>query len=255
MSLELSRRLFTPAQGKPLGALQHWRGLHPDSELRAEPLGSGWMLYWGPDIPWSGTIGLGLDGPIAPDLFDELDAFYAPRGVSPSMLVSPYAHPTLIEGMGRRGFVVEHFRQVMVRPPGRVEAPEHVRGVPSSGGVIARGFHEGQTPTELHLRMERIYDVQPNYDTYGAFEGETCVGAGRLGVGDGIGLFYGTSVLPEARQRGHHDALLRARINAATEAGCDLLVIEGIVGGGTERNARRLGFRVAFSTASFRRPS
>jgi ribosomal protein S18 acetylase RimI-like enzyme len=57
----------------------------------------------------------------------------------------------------------------------------------------------------------------------------------------------GAGTLAEFRGRGLQTALLRARMAAALEAGCEYAVV--VTQGGTisQRNAERLGFRVAYS--------
>jgi ribosomal protein S18 acetylase RimI-like enzyme len=57
----------------------------------------------------------------------------------------------------------------------------------------------------------------------------------------------GAGTLAEFRGRGLQTALLRARMAAAVEAGCEYAVV--VTQGGTisQRNAERLGFRVAYS--------
>ena len=60
----------------------------------------------------------------------------------------------------------------------------------------------------------------------------------------------GAGTLAEFRGRGLQTALLRARMAAAVEAGCEYAVV--VTNGGTtsQRNAERLGFRVAYSKAT-----
>jgi GNAT superfamily N-acetyltransferase len=57
----------------------------------------------------------------------------------------------------------------------------------------------------------------------------------------------GAGTLLELRGRGLQTALLRARMAAAAQAGCDYAVV--VTNGGTtsQRNCERLGFRVAYS--------
>jgi len=64
-----------------------------------------------------------------------------------------------------------------------------------------------------------------------------------------VGL-YGAGTLNAYRGRGLQTAMLQRRMQAAAEAGCEYAVI--ITQGGTtsQRNAERLGFRVAYSKAT-----
>jgi len=66
----------------------------------------------------------------------------------------------------------------------------------------------------------------------------------------GIFALFGAGTLPEFRNRGIQTALLRTRLKAAAQAGCEYAVV--ITRGGTisERNCLRLGFRIAYSKAT-----
>jgi len=57
----------------------------------------------------------------------------------------------------------------------------------------------------------------------------------------------GAGTLAEYRGRGLQTALLRARMAAAAKVGCEYAVIVTQGGTTSERNAERLGFRVAYS--------
>ncbi len=57
----------------------------------------------------------------------------------------------------------------------------------------------------------------------------------------------GAGTLAEYRGRGLQTALLRARMAAAVEAGCEFAAVVTQGGTTSQRNAERLGFRVAYS--------
>jgi GNAT superfamily N-acetyltransferase len=59
-----------------------------------------------------------------------------------------------------------------------------------------------------------------------AWDGDTPVGASGLYVEGGAGYLLLGSVLPEHRGKGAQGALLAARIDAAAELGCEVLVTE-----------------------------
>jgi hypothetical protein len=54
------------------------------------------------------------------------------------------------------------------------------------------------------------------------------------------------------RRRGLQAALIEARIRYAFENGCDLLMMVAEVGGESQRNAERNGFRVAYTRTKWR---
>jgi ribosomal protein S18 acetylase RimI-like enzyme len=57
----------------------------------------------------------------------------------------------------------------------------------------------------------------------------------------------GAGTLADFRGRGLQTALLRARLAAAAEAGCEYAVVVTQGGTPSQRNCERLGFRVAYS--------
>ncbi len=57
----------------------------------------------------------------------------------------------------------------------------------------------------------------------------------------------GAGTLAQFRGRGLQTALLRARMQAAVKAGCEYAVVVTQGGTTSQRNAERLGFRVAYS--------
>lgn len=62
-----------------------------------------------------------------------------------------------------------------------------------------------------------------------------------------VGCFFGVSELPEFRRRGIQQALIAARLQACVDAGCELACIHSSPGIGTERNAARMGFALAYT--------
>ena len=61
---------------------------------------------------------------------------------------------------------------------------------------------------------------------------------------------FGAGTLAEFRGRGLQTALLRLRMQVAAQDGCEVAVIVTQGGSTSQRNAERLGFRVAYSKAT-----
>jgi GNAT superfamily N-acetyltransferase len=64
---------------------------------------------------------------------------------------------------------------------------------------------------------------------------------------DGVAILAGASTVPEFRCRGLQAALLHARLEHAARAGCDLAMMAALPGSGSQRNAERRGFRIAYT--------
>ena len=81
----------------------------------SEAIAGGWMCFAGKGSWANQAIGLGLDGPVSDAQLDRLVAFFRERGVEPRVQVCPFVDATLVKGLGRRGFVVRQFENVLAR--------------------------------------------------------------------------------------------------------------------------------------------
>jgi GNAT superfamily N-acetyltransferase len=88
--------------------------------------------------------------------------------------------------------------------------------------------------------------------TFFAFlNGELAGGAGGLIVPERKLLaLFGAATLPRFRGHGIQTAFLHRRMAVAVKAGCDLAVPVTLGGSTSQRNAERVGFRVAYSKAT-----
>lgn len=212
---------------------------------------------------------VGLDGPVAPAEVERLVAFYAGRGVEPKVILSPFVDPTLLEALGARGFTVREFETVLARglEPGEPLAPAAhpppagltlERVDPADAAALATyvevstaGFRpEGAPPDPVLSRIVVDHARRPGVWALLARLDGAPVGGGALEVGDGVAALMGASVLAAARRRGVQQALIARRLELARDAGARLATIQARPGIPTERNAGRLGFRVAYTRAT-----
>jgi GNAT superfamily N-acetyltransferase len=77
------------------------------------------------------------------------------------------------------------------------------------------------------------------------------VGGGMLLVHRRVGILCAAAVLPEARGRGIHQALLRERLAAARALKCESVMIVAQAGSASHRNAGRAGFTVVYPRAKY----
>jgi GNAT superfamily N-acetyltransferase len=119
-------------------------------------------------------------------------------------------------------------------------------------GVVGRGFQEGkEPPVEVISMMAASFQIPGSIPLLAYVEGKLAAGAGGLIVAERKLLaIAGAATLPEFRRRGLQTALLYARLKLAAAAGCDLVVTVTQGGTTSQRNAERVGFRVAYSKAT-----
>ena len=80
------------------------------------------------------------------------------------------------------------------------------------------------------------------------------VAAAMLAVHGGVALLAGASTVPAWRGRGAQAALLRARLRHAAALGCDVAMMGAAPGSASQRNAERVGFRIAYTRIKWGRP-
>jgi GNAT superfamily N-acetyltransferase len=83
--------------------------------------------------------------------------------------------------------------------------------------------------------------------------GENAAAGGALFVYKKTGILFCDSTLPEYRGNGFHRDLIAARVQAAWDAGCDIVAATVQRGSASERNYLRCGFRRAYSRLTFQR--
>jgi hypothetical protein len=78
------------------------------------------------------------------------------------------------------------------------------------------------------------------------------IATAALSMVDGIAHLAGASTIPSARNRGAQLALLHQRLRHAAANGCDIALMGAQPGSGSQRNAERHGFRIAYTRIKWR---
>ena len=245
-----------------------------DARAQMEPqVGAGWIdvagvyaMFDGPQSPITQTFGLGVFDSIGEAEFAQIEAFFRDRGAPTSHEVSPLIPPSVLNLLNARGYQPIEFSSVLVRPTvadlgsppssitvRRIDAPEI--GVWSR--VAAQGW-SSESP-ELAAVVEGFGQV------IGRARGAHCflayhegkpIAAASLVLNTDIALLAGASTIPESRKQGAQLALLEARLQFAAAEGATLAMMVALPGSGSQRNAERHGFRVAYTRTKWqlRRP-
>ncbi|MCK6477720.1 MAG: hypothetical protein L6Q35_12925 [Phycisphaerales bacterium] len=289
---------------RQLARVEEARLAHGLAEVANEArwLSSGGVVVAGAKRTWANTaagLGLGvdrdparaglLDSSSPPETWgvsgrelDELVEWFVSRGNEPRIDVSTLSHPSLIEGLSARYFVVRLFETIYYRgiaagdhPPTTVPGIEVRRVDPSNAQelrafaeAVVQGFADTDTPgpdtaassqnPALREDLIRVCErsvALPRTIAVAAFtaSGAVAGGAGVEVLGDVAGLF-GASVLRPYRRMGIQRALIEARLRLASERGARVATIGSRPGVATERNARRAGFLVGYTRVILARP-
>jgi GNAT superfamily N-acetyltransferase len=240
---------------------------HLHSQATSQPIGDGVATFVRADWPINTAIGLGLANVGQSDQIEEVEAFYAPFGVAPRVVVCPFTDRDLLQQLGRRGYYVAQFMNVHPRlitsEDGRELGPHDGIGVtqvmPDQADEwalinVRSGRGEDDIPADdKWLALAQLVIRNPCVTGFIAWVDGQPAGSAALSIRDGMASFFSTSTHPRYRRRGVQAALIRARLAFAQRSGCDLAVVTTSPGSDSQRNVQRYGFGVGYTRITFTR--
>ena len=238
--------------------------LHPGSGAIAEQIAGGVAVFVSLDSPLTQAIGTGMRGAVTATDVDRLESFFTSRGAGVHIELCPLADPTLTVELGLRGYRVQEFTNVLVRRIRFIETPPAGSSPisaqlcqPSDADLWARtvalGFGGDLERSDENVAVLRDLFLQPNTKGALAWVDGRPAGGGALTVHDGIAAIFGASTVPSFRRLGVQSAVIRALINLAVEAECDIAYTLTRPGSASQRNVERQGFRVAYTRCTMMR--
>jgi hypothetical protein len=270
VDLELSRRLERAEAVSNACFVEGRARLSPSSGACWIEVAGAYAMYDGVSSPATQTFGLGMFQPASGADLDRLEAFFAERGAPAYHEVSPLADASTIALLAERGYHPFEFTSMLYRP---IVLPDGVSTAgldrsSAAGGVVVREV--GPDDEELYARTaaegwreagyaEFILDIgRVSVRTEGLhlFIAEldgVAIAAGAMHLREGIAHLAGASTVPEGRRRGAQLALLDYRLKYAAARGCDLALMGAQPGSGSQRNAERHGFRIAYTRLKWKR--
>jgi GNAT superfamily N-acetyltransferase len=264
--LELARRLERTEASANAAFVEARARLLPGSGACWMERAGAYAMFDGVDSPITQTFGLGVFQAPTDDDLDAIERFFAERGAATHHEVSPLGDIALAARLVARGYRPIEFTSVMHRPvrlPVGLLRDEPAEGV--SGAVVARPIAPGEElvygeTAARGWRQEAGDDLAGFVRDFASIAAHAIgtqafvaeiegrpVGTGSLVLHEGVALFAGASTDPQWRGRGAQAALLSARLDAAAQAGCDLVMMCAAPGSASQRNAERLGFRIAYT--------
>lgn len=225
-------------------------------------VGGGIAMFAGVNSPVTQAEGLGLNGPVSEEEFERMEEFFRSRESAVVIEVCPMADTTFIEALGKRGYRVVEFSNVLIREiwPGETYAstpPGIAVRKPEAGEerlfaeTMARGFADYFEATEELIATTQGFFSGAAVHPYLVFMDGKAAAGGTLTVRNGVAGLLGSSTLPEFRRRGIQSGLIGVRLRDARAAGCDLAMSITLPGSGSQRNLERQGFRVVYTRTKF----
>jgi GNAT superfamily N-acetyltransferase len=259
VDIELARRLETAAHSGLAQEEFEETGKNGNAKIS---VGGGIATFRGVGSPVTQAEGLGLNGPVSDEEFDRLEDFFRSRGSAVVLEVCPMADTRFIEALGKRGYRVVEFSNVLIReiyPHEKFPAPDpHLTIRPAEASesrvyaeTVARGFADHFEVTEEIIGTIQGFFSGPGVHSYLAIVDGKPAGGGTLTLRQGVAGLFGTSVLPGYRKRGIQTAVIFLRLEVARKAGCDLAMSITQPSSGSQRNLERQGFRVVYTRTKF----
>lgn len=244
-----------------------------------------YAMFDGPASPATQTFSLGMSQLPTGEELDRIEAFFTERGAPVYHEVSPLADDKLVPMLTGRGYKPFEFTTVLYRPIDlaglkpcattdsacATSEPSSAADVAHAPENVAQGFSPAITVRVIEaddadtfartsaagwshaalgdfiLEMARVNAASDGVALFLAeLDGEPIATAALSMVG-GIAHLAGASTIPSARNRGAQLALLDERLRHAAANGCDIALMGALPGSGSQRNAERHGFRIAYT--------
>jgi len=231
----------------------------PEIGAAEEAICGGHMIFAGLGSPIGRATGLGLDCPFTASDLDCVEQFYRSHHAPSQVDLCPLHDAAVFEMFKERGYGIAELNNVLYRrldaeedspapPPGceiRRGLPEEAREL---GGIVERAFFPDGAPEAFRDLLTPLYQMDGALTFAASVEGKVVACGTGLAIPEHrIFAVCGAGTAAEFRGHGLQTALLRARLAAAAEGGCEYAVVVTQGGTPSQRNCERLGFRVAYS--------
>jgi GNAT superfamily N-acetyltransferase len=235
----------------------------PGTGAFATPIGGGFATFTAPGSPLNKVAGLGFAGPLDPGELDDVERAFAERGVPVQVELSCLADPALGALLTRRGYALVNFETCSAALPLERPAPaRRNRGDAEPGVSPPPGSTWWSRPREPDLQGVPRMSPFPRrargsadmaavegFVRYLARRGGVLAGGASMRLFEGIAQLCGAATLPEHRRQGVQSALLLARLEIASRAGCDVAVVTTQPGSKSQENVQKQGFELLYTRA------
>jgi ribosomal protein S18 acetylase RimI-like enzyme len=219
----------------------------------------GHMIFAGLGSPIGRATAAGLDRPFTVEDVDRVEQFYRSHHAPSQVDLCPLHDPAVFGMFKERGYGIAELNNVLYLPldpneefPSAPAGCDIRRGrreeAESQSEIVERAFFPDGAPEAFTGLMTPLYQMEGALTYAATVDGKmVACGAGLVIPEHRIFAVCGAGTLAEFRGRGLQTALLRCRLAAAAEAGCEYAVVVTNGGSASQRNCERLGFRVAYS--------
>jgi len=236
-----------------------FRNTRPEIGAAEEEICGGHMTFAGLGSPIGRVTGAGFARPLTKEDVDRIENFYCERKAPSQVDLTPLHRPEVFEMFKERRYAIAELNNVLYRKlePGEEYPPppngcdirrSHPEEAEITGKIVETAFFPEGAPEGFRGLIAPLYQIDNALAFLATVDSKpVACGTGLVVSEHKVFALGGAGTLAEYRGRGLQTALLRARMQAAQHAGCEYAVVVTQGGTTSQRNAERLGFRVAYS--------
>jgi len=231
----------------------------PEIGAAEEEICGGHMIFAGLGSPIGRATGAGLDRPFTAEDLNRVEQFYRAHKAPSQVDLCPLHEPAVFELFKERGYAIAELNNVLYRkldaeekfppaPPGCEIRRGRLEEADAAGAIVESAFFPDGAPEAFRGLIAPFYQMEGALPFVASIDGRLAAcGTGLVIPEHRVFALCGAGTLAEFRGRGLQTALLRTRMEAAVEAGCEYAAVVTQGGTTSQRNVERLGFRVAYS--------
>jgi GNAT superfamily N-acetyltransferase len=168
------------------------------------------------------------------------------------------ADQSVFTSFKERGYQPVEFSNVLYRPISPdlcLKAPRNeriaIRAIERSETELwtrtsFEGWSEFPEYADFFRDLAKVFAHSKGPSFIAELEGKP-IATGALTIHGNVALLAGASTIPDARRQGAQLALLEDRLRYAANHGCTVAMMVSLPGSGSQRNAERHGFRIAYT--------
>jgi GNAT superfamily N-acetyltransferase len=230
----------------------------PDVGAKWIEVAGAYAMFDGVGSPLTQSFGLGVFQPIELADLDTFEEFFQSRGAEVFHEVCPLADKSVMTLFNERGYQPIEFSSVLYRPI----SPDLRLHAARNNGIKIRviqkndvelwaqtafeGWSEFAEVADFLRELGQVTVRSKALSFLGELDGKP-IATGALTIADDVALLAGASTIPGARRQGAQLALLEERLRYAAAQGCTVAMMVAQPGSGSQRNAERHGFRIAYT--------
>jgi ribosomal protein S18 acetylase RimI-like enzyme len=255
----LARRLESGEEIPQVLYARMFQKTRPEIGAEEEEICGGHMIFAGLGSPIGRATGAGLDRPFTAGDLNHVEAFYRAHKAPSQVDLCPMHESSVFEMFKERGYAIAELNNVLYRkldadekfpppPPGCEIRRSLAEEADAAGAIVEGAFFPDGAPEAFRGLIAPFYQMERALAFVARVEDRlVACGTGLVIPEHRVFALCGAGTLAEFRGRGLQTALLRARMAAAVEAGCEYAVVVTQGATTSQRNVERLGFRVAYS--------